>query len=381
MRNIVLVVLDTVRKDYFDRNAPELQRRASVSFEECRTTANATLPSHASMLTGDLPSEHGIGVGGFDGFDHLDPADTFLGDLPDYRTAGVSANPHLRSEFGFDELFDGFSSLSPYRRFEGAIDLQKIVTNADHAGVRKYTHFLSECLACEKPLKSILNGGLVKLNELLFDLPVPRLLDDGTDLLTTEATELATDGSEPFFLFLNLMEAHAPHKNTLGYRETSVPDEWNSGTIDMNDINNNENVAAYTEDIEQFRELYAATIEYLDRKVATMVDRIQRQTERPTTVIVTADHGENLAADRDDHLIGHISSLTESLIHVPLLLINPPSGYEATETAYFSQSRLGELITGLAENRTPAVFDDRIGAECLGADRCTADGRSLRSSD
>ncbi|MGC8643047.1 MAG: sulfatase-like hydrolase/transferase, partial [Isosphaeraceae bacterium] len=63
--NVLLIVLDTVRADHlslygYDREtSPNLSRlaRRGVMFEQARSTAPWTLPSHASMMTGRWPHE------------------------------------------------------------------------------------------------------------------------------------------------------------------------------------------------------------------------------------------------------------------------------------------------------------------------------------
>jgi arylsulfatase A-like enzyme len=156
--------------------------------------------------------------------------------------------------------------------------------------------------------------------------------------------------------------------------DTDVPNNWNSSYLDINDLNANRNIEDHREDVERFREVYAATVQYLDHQVAEMVDRLKEVTGNETTIVITADHGENLGYERDHHLVGHKSSLTESLLHVPCLLINPPEGYDEQETEYFSQRRLGELLVSLAHGETPKLFEQRVGAEALGSERYHADG-------
>ncbi|WP_435159099.1 alkaline phosphatase family protein [Haladaptatus sp. DFWS20] len=59
-RNVLLVCLDTVRADVFGEHANCLHRMADVSFTQCRAASSWTIPSHASMFTGQLPSVHGV---------------------------------------------------------------------------------------------------------------------------------------------------------------------------------------------------------------------------------------------------------------------------------------------------------------------------------
>jgi len=55
MRNVVVICLDTVRKDYFDRYAPRLQDRADVIYDQCRAVSSWSVPSHASMFDRGAP--------------------------------------------------------------------------------------------------------------------------------------------------------------------------------------------------------------------------------------------------------------------------------------------------------------------------------------
>ncbi|HET7697774.1 MAG TPA: sulfatase-like hydrolase/transferase [Vicinamibacterales bacterium] len=65
--NVLLVTIDTLRADRLGRGlTPALDALASrgVRYATARATAPLTLPSHASILTGTLPPEHGVRVNG-----------------------------------------------------------------------------------------------------------------------------------------------------------------------------------------------------------------------------------------------------------------------------------------------------------------------------
>jgi arylsulfatase A-like enzyme len=110
------VTIDTLRADrvgaYGDASArtPVLDRlaREGVLFERALSPAPLTLPTHATLLTGLLPPEHGVrGNGSF----VLNPAPATLGEA--FRTRGlrsgafVGAFP-LASRFGLDRGFDRY---------------------------------------------------------------------------------------------------------------------------------------------------------------------------------------------------------------------------------------------------------------------------------
>ena len=67
-RNVLLITIDTLRADHLSCNGsrsvatPNLDRLAEqgVNFRRARTSVPLTLPSHASILTGNYPPIHGI---------------------------------------------------------------------------------------------------------------------------------------------------------------------------------------------------------------------------------------------------------------------------------------------------------------------------------
>lgn len=367
-QNVVLIVLDTVRKDTFDRYAPRLERRASTTFDQCRAASSCTVPSHASFMTGELPHQHGVDSFHND-FSRLDRADTFLAALPDHAALGVSANAFAGSPFGFDTLFDQFVDVTWTRRFQRGMDPVEFATKTDAEGLGFYTEFAKEALEHDHPLATVANAVLAQADVSLFSrLPVPTPLDCGTRTLLRRAQRLVEAAEEPFFLFVNLMEAHAPHRNVWGYDQTlhDVPNTWHSiAAIDDWDVLLN-GVEPYAEDLANYRKLYAAAVDYLDRTVSAFVDRLLEGTERETTVVVTADHGENLGLPGDGGLFEHKSSLSEGLLHVPLALVNPPPGYPERVDRLFSQLDLGRLLSGLARGETPDVCTERAVAERVG---------------
>ncbi|WP_128226239.1 sulfatase-like hydrolase/transferase [Halobacteriaceae archaeon SHR40] len=363
-RNVALIILDTVRQDYFSKHATRLKSMSEVSFAQCRAASSCSVPSHASILTGELPHEHGIHSTAVD-YSQLDETKTFFGDIPGYRTIGVSTNTFAGEPFGFDKLFDEFVDISWTRRFPEGLDAREFVTMTDADGLSFYTTFLKTAISHEHTLATISNGAMAQLDMMFSKLPVPKLLDDGGESALKTARKRVSAGTEPFFLFMNLMEAHTPHQPVRKYNGSlyDAPNDWSSNNgLNQWDINRN-GIDGQEETVEHFRDLYAAAIDYLDRQVAEFIERVQAATDRETTFIITADHGENLGYPADGGMIGHTSSLSEGLLHVPLTLVNPPEGYDKTETEYMSQTELGSLIAGVAAGRTPDVFSDRIAAE------------------
>jgi len=121
--SIVLVVADTLRADHLSvygyerETSPELEKWSSraVVFESAHATSPWTLPSMASLLTGEIPSRHLAGA-----IVSIDGRDEYLGLSPTtptlaqelqregYATAAFVTNPYLRPAFGLDRGFDHY---------------------------------------------------------------------------------------------------------------------------------------------------------------------------------------------------------------------------------------------------------------------------------
>jgi arylsulfatase A-like enzyme len=380
-RNVLLFIIDTVRKDYFDEFADTIQELSDVSFEQCRAASSCSVPSHGSILTERLPSQSGIHNFNVD-YASVPTEETFLGRFSDYRTIGVSANEYVGTAFGFSSHFDSWSNISPYHRFEDGIDIKYFSSAGDGAdanGIEFYFQFLKTAFRHDAPVQSMLNGAAGQLDQWLAHAPVPKLLDDGAKPVSRKIRNDVTDTDEPFFLFANYMDAHYPMHHVLGF-DSSLHDasyRWTSfGFEGYQELMYNVDDAfeRYDEFVSTYRDLYAAAIDYLDRQVASTVRSVLDATERETTIVVTSDHGENLGYEADDHMFWHSSSLTEGLLHVPLEIINPPEGFDPVEEQLFSQRNLGKLLAALAEERTPDLFEERAPAEIVGGDVGATDG-------
>lgn len=370
-RNVVLVVLDTVRKDYFDEYAPRLREASDCSFEQCRTASSWSVPSHTSIFTGALPSRHGVHSESFEaGFsfaDALPEDETFLGDLPDHRTVGVSANAYINSLFGFDALFDEFHDYSIGSHtneslFPEGLTVQDYMAEADADGsLRRHLGFLRACVEHDLPGRSLANGVWSQVGHRFKDLPLPEFVDDGASAISETLFEsVSEDDDRPVFAFANYMDAHTPLRNLVQYDDAlhSAANSWSSTDLDKWELNRE--AAATAEYTENYRQLYGAAIDYLDRQVTELVSRLRTATAHETTVVVTADHGHNLGHQSDGGLFHHTASQSEGLLHVPLEIVNPPEGWDDVPDAYLSQLELGEIVRRLAAEEP---FDDSLTTE------------------
>ena len=323
--NILLVVLDTARADALEPyGAPagsspavaDLARRG-VTHAGAIATANWTLPSHASMFTGLLP--RALGLGGV-------PRTRTLFErhrqrlLPHvlarsgYWTFGASANVWVTPRNGFNIGFD---------RFRVARGTRRHAPQPGPAGRLKWL------VAAARARR---DDGLRAI-----DAAVRRRLDEGF--------------SEPWFIFVNLMECHSPYL---------PPQPWNDYGL-LNRLRAAEDARRYQshagflrvcvgdldvpeESLERMRHLYRRSVLAMDDWLGRILGELDgRKMLDNTLVVVTSDHGENFG---EGHLLGHALSLDDRLIRVPLITAGP--GAPAENGAVTSMASLPRMLAAAA---------------------------------
>lgn len=281
--NVLLIVLDTVRADHLScygyprETAPNLSAFAASArkYENVMATGSYTLPTHASLFTGLPATAHGAGFS-HQYLDQQSPALAELLQAAGYQTAAWSCNGYWAGpRNGMDRGFQSFQVP------ENAADM--------HQGLG--------------------------------------------DWLTNQHNP-----TQPFFVFLNYMEAHRPYtmlpKNS--WRWTSDK-AWLNQTV--GDPNRHylaamEQMVRRTplvppEEVAEAEGLYDEALAYLDTKLGQLFQCLDGNGLLDNTlVVVTSDHGEQF---NDHYSWFHGFSLYEPVLRVPLLLRYPqrvPAGEE-----------------------------------------------------
>ncbi len=139
--NILLVTFDTTRADRLGAYGyqhgltaafDEFAQRG-VIFEQAYAPAPITLPSHATMLTGLYPPEHGLRVNGSGKLSRSLPVLPEILQQHGYDTAAFVAAPVLDSQYGLDrgfETYDDDFSRSAGMRGEPRRDGKDVVNSA-----------------------------------------------------------------------------------------------------------------------------------------------------------------------------------------------------------------------------------------------------------
>jgi hypothetical protein len=293
-------------------------------------------------------------------FTNLPSERTFLNELPDHRLVGTSTNLFAGPAFGFDSLFDEFPNISRNGVVSGGINIEQYHEETEQKGLRRYAEFISEAKDQGELTPSLINGLAVKIQDLTSKLSLPRPWDYGAQAIVSSGKKWVIDSDEPTFFFANFMEAHSPYEDCMKYDRSisQVPRGW-SDDIDDWEINAHEATTQFGESLDYRRRVYTGAIDYLDRVITPFIEDLIESSNRETTVIVTADHGERLNLSEGNQIWGHVGELSHPLLHVPLEVINPPDGYDPNTSSQFSHLDLGELLVAFGDNET-AEFDRRV---------------------
>ncbi|EMA55019.1 sulfatase [Halococcus salifodinae] len=310
-RNVLFVVMDTVRKDHlscygYDRETtPGLERFAEEAavFEQAVAPAPWTLPVHASMFTGLYPGDHGATQEN----PYLEDATTLAESLSATHTSSCySSNawitPYTHLTDGFDRQ-DNFFEVMPGEFLSGPL-ARAWKTMNDSERLRQVADWLVGVgNAIHEHLAS--GGGADSKTPAVIDQTIEFI--DGTD--------------EPYFSFVNLMDAHLPYHPPDEHREKFAPGvdstavcqnskEYNAGARDIDD-----------DEWEAIGGLYDAEIHHVDDQLHRLFSWMRANGEwEDTLVVVCADHGE-LHGEHD--LYGHEFGVYDPIVNVPLMVKHP----------------------------------------------------------
>jgi arylsulfatase A-like enzyme len=333
-RNVLFLVLDSLRKDRispyngdvdFTENIGGLAG-SSVVFDDAVAQAPWTLPSHASMFTGEYPWEHGT--------THARsyfPADkeTFVSLFREegYATAAVTPNVWITPHKGMTRDFDHVENFLGKADNRLSVALSRLGTKAYHS--------------LDAATRRVLGRQIDRLFRL-FDVD-----DSCKSEETVREVERYLDGrgassDEGFFLYVNLMEPHEPYRPPRRYVDKHGVDEGASIPHRQKDV--------FTQDIDfdELRKVYDASVDYTDDLVGRIVDALRRNgLNDETVVILLSDHGQALGEDGG---FGHQFTVAEPVVNTVLTVSHPdvPAGREERPFELRSLNELVPFYAGIA---------------------------------
>jgi len=349
-RNVILIALDSVRRDLSVDEMSSLYSSADYNIL-CRAASSWSVPAHGSLLTGLLPSEHGVHA---NNINYKEMNNTFLDEVSS-KTIGMSANSYASTTFGFDKYFDVFRDVRPNRYFDHALDVNEWLGSD--------IPLWKKIIENDESIRSIANVSYLGLKHLTQQLPMPGLIDEGMKRQLRLFQQYMTE--EPFFIFANIMEAHRPMFQHIGLDKKYASYKWSSRSVDKWEINTcDQPNVEYRSYLNAYRDLYRGSLRYMDRQISELISDIQALTNRETTVIVTADHGEGLAYPRDDNIIDHVGIFNDSVLNVPFLIFNSPGEFDPE---FISHLDLPQIIIAFSQGKTPDIDRDWAPSETIGS--------------
>jgi arylsulfatase len=277
---VVLIVFDALHAGhvthlgYERETTPHLDALAAeaVSFSRAFAPAPYTLASIPSLLTGRRPDSHGVTTPAA----KLGAEETTLAEhlqAAGYRTVAAVGNPNGSARFGNDQGFDVFEEL--FRLDEGGGDYER-------ASAARFVEFAGEVLAGDS-------------------------------------------GAAPLFLYLHVLEPHAPYVMPDEYRslwlDPAYDGPFESGEAQPFLDTIMGELEAGPEDVTAAIALYDANLRWADHNLGEL--RVQLEAAGlwdEALVIVTSDHGE---AFWEHGRWGHMDHLYDEQLRVPLVIKLP----------------------------------------------------------
>ncbi|MCL5672943.1 MAG: sulfatase-like hydrolase/transferase [Nitrososphaerota archaeon] len=297
--DVALIVVDTLRED-FAEGLEKLKGMGFVEFSNAVSTSSWTLPSHVSMFTGELPSRHlvhvslGVHMGtimqrsraGLEGSkSNVLRAMRDLG----YKRYCFTCNPFVTPRFGFE--FDWNREYRPMietSQLRDVLPPDGSMSSRAWAALKAGRLLLLAKLATRK-VRLRINRGL--------NLPVK---DKGSRqaLKDLRRANLPT----PYFVYLNLMEAHEPYR-------------WGEPT----DATRRSMLKLPVRDMGWGKSYPEGSGIAVGRALEAVEELLKKG---DPTIIITSDHGQLLG---EGGRYGHGYFMDEALLRVPLY-VRFPSG-------------------------------------------------------
>lgn len=297
MTRIAVVVLDTLRKDAFDTEFDWLPGRR---FENAYSTGSWTVPAHASLFAGKYPSELGV----HSKSRALDCPENTLAEVlseSGYTTVSYSCNPYISSAFDFDRGFQNFSGSWRLRHLDPELfNWKRFISETRNEGPTRFLRGAWGCFAEEcRTLPSLAHGIRLKLRSM--GNSAGQVADDGAQnaLDFVEQRDFATDE----FLFMNLMEAHAPYVPPQAYRTVELDDR--PGLVQTVS-------GGRFQDADRVRQAYNDCVRYLSDVYQEIFAELSAAFDY---IITLGDHGEMFGGHG---VWAHTHGVYPELTHIPL---------------------------------------------------------------
>lgn len=373
--NIIVIVLDTLRKDVLPAYGgkaitPNLDKFAedSMVFQNAIAPASWTVPSHVSLFSGAYPKEHKIddsilpfiNIGQQPIFKKLKELKR-VGIIErlsriGYSTIGLSTNGWISPGTPFQRYFKSFSFFPQDPEWG---DVSDVLNEGKKFGKSKYE--IVRNLLFQRKYKQILRlyRAYAEEKKYLHNY----MLNKGGDSLVDHITN--SHFSRPFFLFVNFTQVHEPISDwqlRINHNYYSNKDLLNLSQIPERLIN-------------ATRKDYSKEVNMLDIQVGRLLVELKRNgAYDDSLIIITADHGEALKESKEFPFYGHGTFLYDEIVEIPLIVKLPKNEKIATNEGYQSLTKIYSFIVNVIdENYEDVITEHAAFSEVLPYERDPVD--------
>lgn len=343
--NVLLVTVDSLRADYvFGPKAPDSLEtiprlaRDGINYTNAFSNAAYTKASFLSILSGTYPWMFDSVQEGY-GPDR--PHVASLLSEAGYATAGFHTNTYLGPTYNYDRGFDHYlgrdddgESMTGVESAYG--NLVERVMSAP--GLSDGAHWLYKSFG--KHLGVQLGSNLYRTAEELNDAVV----------------EWTVRSRRPAFAWVHYMDVHNPyypHSDTIG------EDVGRREAVRLFHRVNESRSDAPSGDIETLERLYRGEIEYFDRQLGDLLQRLDGTLDLDQTIVAfTADHGE--AFDEHGHVFHPGSALYDENVHIPFVLDGPGIGQGEVDTPVSNVDLVPTLLSNAGVDVPQSMVGDDV---------------------
>jgi len=313
--NFMIIISDCTRPDKlscygYEKNiTPNIDNFAKQGtiFLNAVTQGVWTLPTHASLFSGQYPFEHGLYYATEDLDIKLKNKTNILTNQlkkHGYITAGISNNPWVGKLSRMDKDFDFFMESDGATRNNLDLDINL-------------------------PIKiSMMNQIQKKKGSFFFKLLIPYLIKrpEFTDFSIETAKKIinySKKNNKPFFIFMNLMDTHQPYYPPLKILNKISEKRYYpfSSIVDNIKIRSFFQGNKSEKTIKILNDYYNASLNYQDKQIGNLFDFMKKNNSLDNTVIFfTSDHGKNLGEYDIDDDINYVKDI---ILKVPLIVRYP----------------------------------------------------------
>ncbi len=308
--NILFLTIDCLRYDrihangYAHSTTPNIDRflkEDATNFTQTIAAGPGTMAAFPALFTSSYPIMYG-------GTKFLSEDRSTLSEIltkQGYTTIGLSSNPYITPEFGYDRGFTEFwDSVERTRNRDRKINL--------------LSKFISRDSKTWNLLRKIARRREVQQQKALYP---------SAEQMRHKLNDSLVDGQEPTFIWCHFMDLHYPYNlpaikpvlnNEYGFNNSILSDilarlmkESNTFTKEQRNIVN---------------KIYDTSLHYIDEQLGILFDQLKSSGNWDNTLIIlTADHGEELI---EQGRFGHgdegvESSFSEELLRIPLMIKFP----------------------------------------------------------